>query len=286
MTPPLQGPAGTETCPPAWLALREPADADARSPELAAVLAGSLVASPGAVLVRDLGCGTGSMARWLAPKLNPPGGQHWVLHDRDARLLEHAVATLPARVTGEADAGDLTRLDAAALAGTALVVASALLDLLTAGEADDLAGACVAAGCPALLTLSVTGRVQLDPVDPLDAELAAAFNAHQRRRVGARRLLGPDAIDAAVTAFRRRGALVRTAAAPWRLGPDRAELVREWLAGRLDAACAQRPELAEHAGAYRDRRRRELARGRLTVTVEHTDLLAVPDGAAVAQDRP
>ena len=29
MTAPLQGPAGTEVCPPAWLALREPADADA-----------------------------------------------------------------------------------------------------------------------------------------------------------------------------------------------------------------------------------------------------------------
>jgi len=37
--------------------------------------------------------------------------------------------------------------------------------------------------------------VDLIPVDPLDAEIAAAFNAHQRRAVGSRRLLGPDAVE-------------------------------------------------------------------------------------------
>ena len=274
MTAPVQGPAGTEVCPPAWLALREPADADARS----AALAASIPAPPGTVLVRDLGCGTGSMARWLAPRL-PPGGQHWVLHDRDAGLLEHAVASLPAGVTGEAEPGDLTRLDASALAGTGLVVASALLDLLSADEVDALAGACVMAGCPALMMLTVTGRVHLDPPDPLDAAISAAFDDHQRREARTGRLLGPDAAPAAVTAFGRRGARVRTAHTPWLLGPDRAELVREWLAGRLDAACAQRPALRSHAGAYRDRRYRELARGRLRVAVGHTDLLAVPEAA-------
>ena len=37
-------------------------------------------------VIHDLGCGTGSMGRWLAPRL--PGPQHWVLHDRDADLLD------------------------------------------------------------------------------------------------------------------------------------------------------------------------------------------------------
>ena len=45
--------------------------------------------------VHDLGSGTGSMARWLAPRL--PGPQHWVLHDRDAGLLARAAGTLPRR---------------------------------------------------------------------------------------------------------------------------------------------------------------------------------------------
>lgn len=294
MSAPLQGPAGTEVCPPAWLALREPADADARSAELAAALAASLAATPpvaravlsGALLVRDLGCGTGSMARWLAPRLPPRGGQHWVLHDRDPGLLEYAVAGLPAGVTGEAAPGDLTRIDAAALAGTGLVVASALLDLLDADEVDALAEACVTAGCPALLTLSVTGRVRLDPPDPLDPAIAAAFDDHQRRRAGTRRLLGPDAVPAAVTAFGRRGARVRTAPSPWRLGPDRSGLLREWLAGWLDAACTHRPGLRGVVGPYRERREDELARGRLTVRVGHADLLAVPDTGSAAGERP
>jgi hypothetical protein len=70
-----------------------------------------------------------------------------------------------------------------------------------------------------LLALSVTGRVELTPAEPLDAEISAAFNAHQRRVVaGNRRLLGPDAADVARDAFERCGARVRTAPSPWRLG--------------------------------------------------------------------
>ena len=98
------------------------------------------------------------MGRWLAPRL--PGPQHWVLHDRDPALLEHAAAGLPGTAADgapsprETRAGRPHRLRAADLAGTSLVTASALLDLLTADEVDALAAACVAAGCPALLTLS------------------------------------------------------------------------------------------------------------------------------------
>ncbi len=44
-------------------------------------------------MIHDLGCGTGAMGRWLAPLL--PGPQHWVLHDRDADLLEVAAADAP-----------------------------------------------------------------------------------------------------------------------------------------------------------------------------------------------
>ena len=65
---------------PEWLALREPADAAARSVELVERLRARLVGSP-ELVIHDLGAGTGSMGRWLAPLL--PGPQHWVLHDRD-----------------------------------------------------------------------------------------------------------------------------------------------------------------------------------------------------------
>ena len=250
-----------------WLALRETADAAARAPDLVERLS----VRPGAV-IHDLGSGTGSMARWLAPRL--PGPQRWILYDRDADLLRRATAGLPAAVTVETRQRDITRLTAADLDGADLVTASALLDMLTADEADRVVAACAGAGCPALLTLSVTGRVELTPADPLDADLAAAFAAHQRRTVGGRTLLGPDAVDATAEAFRRHGASVQVRSSPWRLGPEQAGLIAAWLRGWLAAACEQRPELAGPAAVYASRRRAQVAAGRLHVVVEHRDLLA------------
>jgi len=260
---------GSPVCEPDWLALREPADADARSVELA-----ERVRDLAPSVIRDLGCGSGAMGRWLAPRL--PGPQHWILHDRDARLLARASVAMPDTVTVETRVGDLTALRAADLAGTALVTASALLDVLTAEEIDGLAAACVAAGCAVLLTLSVAGRVEIGPPDPLDAEFAAAFDAHQRRTVDGRRLLGPDTGPVVVDAFARRGASVVTRPSPWHLGVEQAELAEEWLRGWVAAACAQRPELARSASGYLRRRLVARAAGVLRVTVGHVDVLAVP----------
>lgn len=255
-----------------WLALREPADAAARATDLVEAVRRGL--GPGRpVVVHDLGAGTGSMARWLAPRL--PGPQHWILHDRDARLLAYAGHPAPAAVTLEPRPGDATRLTAADLSGAALVTASALLDVLTVEEVERVVAACAGAGCPALLTLSVTGQVVLTPPDPLDATISAAFNAHQRRRVGGRQLLGPDAAAATAAAFTRRGAEATLRSTPWRLGgAEAAGLIAEWLRGWVAAACEQRPELAGPAREYARRRRAELAAGRLEVTVDHQDLLA------------
>ena len=126
-----------------------------------------------------------------------------------------------------------------------------------------------------LITLSVTGRVELTPPDPLDRCVADAFNAHQCRTVGARRLLGPDAVDAAVDGFTRLGFDVLVRPSPWRLGVDRSALAARWFTGWLAAASEQRPELAE-ASSYRRRRLAEAVEGRLSVTVGHEDLLVRP----------
>ena len=72
-----------------------------------------------------------------------------------------------------------------------------------------------------LLALSVVGRVELAPADPLDSRVAAAFDAHQRRMTADGRLLGPDAVAAAADGFRRRGAEVLVRPSPWRLGAAR-----------------------------------------------------------------
>jgi hypothetical protein len=262
-----------------WLALREPADAAARDPELVRLLRSWLPVS-GQLRVHDLGCGTGSMARWLAPLLDGP--QHWVLHDRDAELLGHAEAHPPrsaadgAVVTVETRSPDITRLDPADLADASLITASALLDMLTADEVHRLVATWVAAGCPVLVTLSVVGLVELVPAEPLDGEVMAAFNEHQRRRHGAAHLLGPDAVAVAAEELTRLGHEVVVRPSPWVLGPEEAALAAEWFDGWLGAACEQRPELVPATRAYAARRRAQLAAGSLTVTVHHADLLARP----------
>ena len=200
---------------PDWLALRERADAAARAPTgrcstpLRARLTGG---HAGRLVIHDLGCGTGSMGRWLAPRLAGP--QHWVLHDRDPDLLALAAAMPRTAADGSAGhastpgAATSTRLTAADLAGASLVTASALLDMLTAEEIDALAAACAGAGCPALLTLSVAGgssSTRPTRWTPRSRTRSTPTSAD----VDGRRLLGPDAVAVAAEAFARHGATVR-----------------------------------------------------------------------------
>ena len=262
-----------------WLALREPADATARARDLVEHLGRASPVS-GRWVIHDLGCGTGAMSRWLAPLL--PGPQHWVMHDRDADLLEVAAADLPgpaadrAAVTVETKHSDITRLQPGDLAGASLITASALLDLMTGDELAGLVTVCAGAVCPVLLTVSVVGRVSLIPVDPEDRRVDAAFNAHQRRATGRGRLLGPDAVAFAVQEFSRLGGEVLVRSSPWRLGATHADLAAEWLSGWVSAACEQQVELAVETGAYTRRRLAQARAGQLAVTVDHADLLILP----------
>ncbi|MFF2021411.1 SAM-dependent methyltransferase [Streptomyces sp. NPDC058171] len=263
---------------PQWLALREPADAEARSAALLGPLRARLghrVPAGSPLVVHDLGCGTGAMSRWLVPRL--PGPQHWNLHDHDPDLARRAAEGTPAsaadgsRVTAVVRDTDVGRLSAAVLADASLVTASALLDILTAGAVDALAAACAGAGCPALLTLSVLGRVELTPAHPADTEVTDAFNAHQRRGG----LLGPDAVPTTTDAFARQGMTVRVHASPWRLAAG-SPLLGEWLRGWVGAAREQRPDLAGRLDDYLARRLAADAAGELSATVHHADVLALP----------
>jgi SAM-dependent methyltransferase len=271
--------AETVRVSPAWLRLREAADAAARASDLVEEIRPYLPTGDRA-LIHDLGCGTGSMGRWLAPQLT--GTQHWILYDLDADLLTHAAAEMAgeaadgAAVTIETRQRDITRLDPGDLAGASLITASALLDMLTADELERFVTTCARAGCPVLVTISVIGHVEMAPADPLDTRVADAFNAHQRRTTGGRRLLGPDAVGAAVDAFTRLGLDVLVRPSPWCLGVAQADLTAEWFRGWVGAACEQQPELAVAATGYARHRLAEATAGRLSVRVHHHDLLARP----------
>jgi hypothetical protein len=271
--------AGHVRVGPEWLALRERADAAARSTALAAMVQHHL----GAVdrwLIHDLACGSGAMGRWLAPLLS--GEQRWVLHDHDPDLLALAARQPPVQADDRGPAqveprpSDVTALHAVDLAGATLITASALLDLLTAEELHRIAGACMDVACPVLLALSVTGAVELSPTDPLDEPIAAAFDDHQRRPARGGRLLGPDAPAAAAEAFRGTGSEVVLRPSPWRLGPADARLAVAWLTGWVGAAREQRPDLAGEAGPYLAKRIEQARGGRLTAHIGHVDLLVLP----------
>ncbi|HKC26643.1 MAG TPA: class I SAM-dependent methyltransferase [Jatrophihabitans sp.] len=261
-----------------WLALREPADRAARSTMLVTELRRHLP-EKAPLVVHDLGCGTGSMLRWLAPLL--PGPQRWTGHDRDQELLATLSTSTPVRdshggtVTVDMHACNLAELRPDELTGASLITASSLLDMLSAAELERLATACLAAECPLLLTLSVTGHVELRPSDRQDERIRHAFNAHQRRITSdGRTLLGPDAVPAAITLFAERGATVLSAPSVWQLRAGDRALINEWLTGWVGAACGHDPALARSARDYL--RRRSAADGHLDVTVHHRDLLIMP----------
>ncbi len=280
---------------PGWLALREPADARARDgvadlllPHLRGWLRARLTGSDTCPLsglrVVDLGSGTGANPRWLAPRLAGLGAvQHWLLVDHDPRLTVHGPDPTPDSVPIEltrlhADVVDLPEV----LSGIGsdrvdLVTAAALLDLLDGERLAAVIDAVVGQAAAALFSLTVTGEVRFDPVDPLDDALAAAFDAHQRRDGR----LGPDSGAAAAAGFCGQGWTVWQAATPWRVPPAEmplveVPLVEAYLDGRVEAAVEWRPDLAGPAADWLGRRVTQLRRGALSVVVGHVDLLAVP----------
>jgi hypothetical protein len=267
---------------PSWLALREPADSAARAPDLVDSIR-CMLPENRPLVIHDLACGTGSMMRWLAPRLAGP--QCWVCHDLDTALLDTLdgasgiVAADGSAVSAEPRRRDVTRLATDDLAGADVVTSSALLDLLTASELHSLVASCAGAGCPVLLTLSVTGAVRFWPPHPLDEVVAAAFNAHQRRTTSAGSLLGPDAADATTREFAELGRDVVKRASPWRLGSATGALTYAWLVGWLAAAREQDPQLAAETAGYARQRLAAATAGTLRVLVQHRDLLVYPAAA-------
>lgn len=273
-----------------WLSLREPADRSARDPALLDALAGHLPDRE--VRVADLGCGTGSNLRALAPHLGP--AQDWRLVDHDPDLLAAARARLPAwagaadteggtgggrlvlraggkRIRVSFHEADLARDPAAALgAAPDLVTAAALFDL--ASEAWIGRFAALVADRRALFYTALTydGRERWDPPHPADGAMLRAFHAHQSRDKGFGPAAGPRAAAALRAAFEAAGYRVAAGDSSWRLTAE-GTLVRELASG---AAAAVRETGLVPEAAVEDWLRAR--RAGASCTIGHTDLLAVP----------
>lgn len=275
---------------PDWLALRESYDHAARDPKLPARFAASLGDAPTIV---DLGCGTGSNLRYLAPRLGRE--QSWICVDHDQLLLRAAIdrirawaaasgwslAPAPGGIGVAAPdfsirvrlcAHDLSRGLPPDLPAGAGVSASALLDLTSAAWLDAFAGRCRQR--PLLLALSFDGRLNFTPADEDDEEVRRRFLRHQRTDKGFGPALGPDAAHFLADRLRKLAHEVQLAPSDWRLGGADRPLLTAKLEGLLSAT----REIEDDAllDGWAARRRAQAKAGELGLIVGHLDLLALP----------
>jgi SAM-dependent methyltransferase len=257
----------------AWLELREDVDHRSRAAELLPPLRRWWTARA-CTNVLDLGCGTGSNLRYLAPEL--PGPQAWTLLDHDAELLARIES--PRRdVVVRPLQRDLAEAGLEEVRAVHLVTASALLDLVSEPWLGALVDACADRGCGALFALTYDGRVEWSgDADPFDALVRDAVNEHQRRDKGLGPALGPTAGPAAEGLFLRRGYRTWLLPSAWTLGPREAALARALVAGWSAAATEQRPDEADAVRGWATRRASAVAAGDFRLVVGHQDLLALP----------
>ena len=264
-----------------WLALREPADHGARSARLAQAIA-ERSARAGRLRIVDLAAGTGSNARYLAPRLGPR--QHWRLVDRDAALLRVAARQTPipgvATIAGEQF--DLSTLDPPSahelFEGAALVTASALLDLVSDRFIAVVASSCRSVDASVLFALTYDGRIECSPRDPHDEAIRDLVNRHQRRDKGFGPALGPAAVEEAVRQFRAAGFDVDRDRSDWRLTTQDGELQRQLIEGWAHAAGEMATDRSAEIGAWRSRRLAHVSASASSIVVGHEDIAAWPRG--------
>ena len=260
-----------------WLALREPADAAARSVALTRLVANRL--PPGRVNAVDLASGTGANVRFLAQYF--PAAQEWLLVDNDERLLSQVPAQMrqadvPARAQYETRRANLLDLRAAGVVdGRTLVTASALLDLVSEAWVATLAALCHRARAVALLVLTYNGRLTFSPSEPEDERIHRLVNRHQHTDKGFGPALGPDASSCAEEHFAHLGYDVRRAASDWILEPAQRGLQEQLITGWAEAAMAIEPGNTGHIREWESRRRAHVAAGHSRLVVGHDDVAAL-----------
>jgi hypothetical protein len=288
-----------------WLALREPADAAARSVPLTQAIAGPL-AREAEVHVLDLAAGTGSNVRYLADHLSIR--QHWLLVDNNPALLAQA----PTRISSWGVAHgyeaisvggglvlrgplrtcllatrllDLTALDDDGIfAGRVLVTASALLDLVSETWLRALAERCRESGASVLFALTYDGAIRCAPEEPEDEMVRELVNRHQRTDKGFGDALGPEAAGLAERCFAGLGYRVRRDRSDWELPPDAMGLQRQLIDGWAQAAAATAPASAALIRGWRDRRLTHIGNHCSRLSVGHEDLAAWPGAKLMTHD--
>lgn len=267
-----------------WLALREPYDRAARAKGLEAELA-RWAAGRTVLDIVDLGSGTGSNLRHLAPTLPCP--QRWTLVEHDPALIEAGGRlAAPARTEVRYLRADLVQqLDEVIDRHVDLVTASALIDLVSELWLDRLLAKLRQRPTALLIVLSYDGRMEFtaaegklsDRASATGHEAVALFNRHQRTDKGFGPALGPLAASTLERGLRTMGKPTMVQS-DWVFGPDDGAILTPFVEGVAGAALeiAETDDIKMRLAAWREDMKRLTAAGGLTCSVGHQDLLFLP----------
>jgi hypothetical protein len=288
-----------------WLAMRESADAQARSDGPVDAL-NHWSRDRSALNIIDLGCGSGSNLRWLAPRL--AARQNWHLFDDDPLLLSQAGPSLhdwasirseaprvieqlsPALRIAQVDGADAFALGAGLTAHLAqcdlsrqfpalhdadLLCASALLDLVSKDWLSALLARCAQAQVAVYFALSYDGRARFSPAHADDAMIRDAINRDQCADKGFGPALGPDCIAVLNSQCQTHGYRVQQWRSDWQLGADESFVHAQLITDFAQIAARNVPrDLQARVLAWQGWRRENLNRSSLLIG--HVDALALP----------
>jgi len=289
----------------AWLALREPVDHRSRNSMLQNQVADFLQQRapvvPGLLHITDLGSGTGSNLRALAPHFGAI--QSWTLVDYDADLLRAAHETLlswadgvldsnPPNSIGVADilSGSIeplvitknrktiaVRFRCADLLADYRGILNEPADLITSAAFFDLvaepwlADFCAALTKPLYTVLTYDGKETWGPPNALDTDVLRAFHAHQSTDKGFGAALGPSAAERLQSLLQGKGFTTDCAPSPWRMDYRDHALIEQLALG---TACAVR-EMGMLANSAIDQWEQARCQARFC-EIGHIDLFAYP----------
>jgi hypothetical protein len=231
---------------PEWLSLREPIDHRSRNQDLQAqvinYLAKVKTVYPGTVRLTDLGSGTGSNLRALAPHLNAV--QHWTLTDYDLELLQAARTTLLAWADSEianhvlgSTVAPSTQIKPLSIIkeNKKMIVEFRCVDLnkdyrtildepadiITAAAFFDLVAEpwlsqfCAYLSKPLYTVLTYDGIEKWSPPEIIDVDILKAFHQHQITDKGFGSALGPAASERMQSLLRECHFSTVCASSPW-----------------------------------------------------------------------
>jgi SAM-dependent methyltransferase len=278
-----------------WLRAREPVDHRSRDKTLVERLDRGWSGRREVVLV-DLGCGTGSNARFVAPRLRTPARrQRWVFVDHDETLLAQVDAPPDAQQSRQihADLDDFVSRMSSLGGRFDAITASALLDLVSESWLRRLVDVCRRHSIAALFALTYNGLVEWTPIgddstassrlptgSADDQYVRELVNQHQHRDKGLGAALGPAAGTIAEALFQDAGHRTILVATPWRLTAADTAVMEPLVDGWVEAAIDCAPAAAARIQQWALHRKSDLYEGRVTLTVGHVDLLALPGDAA------